>query len=567
MAAAQPQPISKLAPTAVAPNSRHLLPLAEVPTPEPSPSPSHTNTSINNDNENSNSTHAAAPPPTLQLPNKNKDLPPTPPRTGRSSPITTTTTTTSSQPPNNPHHPPAHPHPLPLPASDTSPAFPSSEPATPAALLPHPVNDDPFVPHSSHLYGRSYTPHPDDFRPPPQHVQSTAAASVAYWERFLATGCTAETMVVEPVGWGGGGGDGNGNGGGGGGNGGPGAAIGRWVFAVGGCVVKTNHFAVGAEGEAAAAAAAAAAAGRRRRREYAGVDANEVAALGLVRGNGEGEGDGVRVRVPRVYFAGKLLGGDVLVQERLPGVSLEVAWPYLDREAKRGVRREVRAFARRLAETVVRHDGGTKRAYVVDDYSAIWARALTPRERRLMLPPPPSASASVSQQRAKSAFAAGSGAARAGIGWGTMRGGHDDGGVVATTTGGKRKDSGLDSSSYSPPPPRRFQTSTNVFHDSSSSDNDDPAYSLDHPDSDTRFAHNDLSTSNIIVDRGEDGTVHVVGIIDWEHAGWIGWRTTAAVHRELRAPLVDMYDREEFDQEEWEDLVMWKGLYDDSDDE
>ncbi|KAL1616217.1 hypothetical protein SLS54_008510 [Diplodia seriata] len=396
--------------------------------------------------------------------------------------------------------------------------------------------DDPFrdLPH----YGR-YAPSPTDFQPCASHILSTTPASIRYWEDVLTTHCNADTLMLSPVDDG----EPDNN------TSSSSVALGRWIFAVGGCIIKTNHLAPPT----------------RRRRDYSRVDANEVAALALVRkyvvdaGGNEAEG----VRVPRVYFAGRLLGGDVLVQERLPGVSLEVAWRYLDGGAKRALRGRVRAFARALARRVVREEGGPggKRAYVVDDYSAIWARALTPRERRLMLPPPPS------QQKVKS-FAG----ARAGIGWG------NGGGVPAAAAAaapGKRKDSGLDDDSSSPSSPRlishntRRNTST-VFLDDDDDDSDPDTttpYSLDHPDSDTRFAHNDLSTSNIIiVDGGDFATGRpsvVLGIVDWEHAGWIGWRTTAAVHRELRAPLPDMFDRDAFGSEaEWRDFFAWKGLYD-----
>ncbi|KKY18611.1 putative aminoglycoside phosphotransferase [Diplodia seriata] len=344
--------------------------------------------------------------------------------------------------------------------------------------------DDPFrdLPH----YGR-YAPSPTDFQPCASHILSTTPASIRYWEDVLTTHCNADTLMLSPVDDA----EPDNN------TSSSSVALGRWIFAVGGCIIKTNHLAPPT----------------RRRRDYSRVDANEVAALALVRkyvvdaGGNEAEG----VRVPRVYFAGRLLGGDVLVQERLPGVSLEVAWRYLDGGAKRALRgrQKVKSFA----------------------------------------------------------------GARAGIGWG------NGGGVPAAAAAAapsKRKDSGLDDDSSSPSSPRlishntRRNTST-VFLDDDDDDSDPDTttttpYSLDHPDSDTRFAHNDLSTSNIIIVDGGDfatGRPSVVGIVDWEHAGWIGWRTTAAVHRELRAPLPDMFDRDAFGSEaEWRDFFAWKGLYD-----
>ncbi|KAL1627184.1 hypothetical protein SLS56_006522 [Neofusicoccum ribis] len=260
-------------------------------------------------------------------------------------------------------------------------------------------------------------------------------------------------------------------------------ALGRWIFAVGGAVVKTNHLAPAG----------------RRRRDYAGVDRNEVEAL---------------------------LDGDVLIQQRLPGVSLEVAWPYLSPAQKTSFKAQARAFLTALLAVGPSPSG--KRQYVVDDYNAIWARALTPRERRLLLPPAPAPA----QQ------------GRVGVGW------------------AKRKDSAVSASSLSSA--ARFGRSSGggggggggggVFDDSSGGDDEINADA--ETDKDTRFTHNDMSTGNIIVDGDR-----IVGVVDWEHAGFLGWRTAALIHREIRAPLEEMYERGEWSEEEWADLFAWKDLY------
>lgn len=416
--AAQPQPISKLPPTAVAANG-YLTPFTEVPTPSASPF------------------NAPAPPPAT-----NKDLPPTP--TSTSGPTTTPS--------------PYETDPTLLPSSD------------PYRDMPH--------------YGR-YAPSATDFRPDPAHICSTSAPALAYWEAVLQRHCNEETLMLSPV-------DDD-----------AASALGRWIFAVGRVVIKTNHLAPPG----------------RRRRDYGGVDRNEVEAIRLVRERVKGGG----IRVPEVFFQGKLLGGDVLVQERLPGVSLEVAWPYLSRGRKEAFMREARAFLVALLDVGVSPKG--RRSYVVDDYNAIWARALTPRERKLMLPPPP----------------APGGGGRVGIGWQQQQ------------QQQKRKDSAVDAS-----PRFRKGSTSGVFDDASSSDNEAAAYSLDNPDNDTRFTHNDMSTGNIIIDEDR-----IVGVVDWEHAGWIGWRTAKMLHREVRAPLPEMFEREDFgSEEEWVDAFLWKGLYD-----
>ncbi|KAH7051199.1 hypothetical protein B0J12DRAFT_80290 [Macrophomina phaseolina] len=377
---------------------------------------------------------------------------------------------------------------------DLPPTPPSSSTPTPSPcetdpnLLP---DSDPF--RDMPLYGR-YAPSPTDFHPDPAHIQSTSPASIAHWENLLKDYCNEDTLMLSPV-------DDD-----------SAIALGRWIFAIGSVVIKTNHLAPAG----------------RRRRDYSGVDRNEVEAIRLVKERVIAAGK-TDIRVPQVYFQGKLLGGDVLVQERLPGVSLEVAWPYLSRERKEALMRQARSFLIALLDVGVSPSG--RRAYVVDDYNAIWARALTPRERKLMLPPPP----------------APGGGGRVGIGWGVQK--RKDSAVSAAEEG---------ASAASP----RFSTSLReagvpggVFDDGGSSDEE---YSLEHPDSDTRFTHNDMSTGNIIIDDDR-----IVGVVDWEHAGWIGWRTAALLHKEVRAPLPEMFDRKEFaSDEEWEDAFLWKKLYD-----
>lgn len=61
-------------------------------------------------------------------------------------------------------------------------------------------------------------------------------------------------------------------------------------------------------------------------------------------------------------------------------------------------------------------------------------------------------------------------------------------------------------------------------------------------DPDMSFMHNDFSISNCIVDDDK-----IVGLIDWEMAGFFGWKTAREVHRNYRP------NREPF----------WRDLYED----
>lgn len=56
-------------------------------------------------------------------------------------------------------------------------------------------------------------------------------------------------------------------------------------------------------------------------------------------------------------------------------------------------------------------------------------------------------------------------------------------------------------------------------------------FSSGNTDPDLAFMHNDFNESNVIVENDK-----IVGVIDWEMAGFFGWKTAAAVHRRIRTP-------------------------------
>jgi hypothetical protein len=127
---------------------------------------------------------------------------------------------------------------------------------TDPALIPE---TDPYVGEAPG-FGR-YGPREDDFRPNPEHFLSGSAESLAYWSSVLDM-CNESNRIVE------------------------GYEGGRDVFAVGGIVVKSAHLQPERQG-------------RRAARDYSFSDANEVAAISLVR---ELAPD---LRVPQIYFSGK----------------------------------------------------------------------------------------------------------------------------------------------------------------------------------------------------------------------------------------------------------------------
>ncbi|PVH97598.1 hypothetical protein DM02DRAFT_616399 [Periconia macrospinosa] len=167
----------------------------------------------------------------------------------------------------------------------------------------NPANIPPTDRHAhAPLYGR-YHPSPTDFTPDERHANSTAPESLKYWAKVLGM-CTRENRIA------------------------PAPEGDREIFAVGSVIVKSSHLTSFDECE------------------YIYNDRNECAATELARGVFEATGK--KVRVPRIWFAGKINGRSVLIRERIPGVSLEIAWPYLSRSQKASFKGQVRSILKTL---------------------------------------------------------------------------------------------------------------------------------------------------------------------------------------------------------------------------
>lgn len=70
--------------------------------------------------------------------------------------------------------------------------------------------------------------------------------------------------------------------------------------------------------------------------------------------------------------------------------------------------------------------------------------------------------------------------------------------------------------------------------------------------------HNDLTQSNCIVSDDK-----IVGLIDWEMAGFFGWKTTGEVHRKIRTPRRENFANVTLGEEELQDIMFWNDLYED----
>ncbi|OGE47671.1 hypothetical protein PENARI_c039G00213 [Penicillium arizonense] len=251
------------------------------------------------------------------------------------------------------------------------------------------------------LYGR-YFPKPEDFGIDIQHVRSHSADSLKYWASVVDL-CN-ESIRIYPADEGG-----------------------RDVFALGSIIIKSSHLHTRSYAEI----------------DYSYADANEVEAIAVAKNVLEG------VKVPEIYFAGKINGRQVLIQERLPGVALAVAWPYLSQDQKQSFKQQARGILRQLQS--VKPTNSQVRAHIVSDPNIQNNGRIQPLEYNILF----------------------SGA------------------------------------------------------------NTDP---------DLSFMHNDLTESNLIVDNDK-----IVGLIDWEMAGFFGLRTAGEVHRRVRP----------------HESVFWKSLYED----
>ncbi|KAI0482159.1 kinase-like domain-containing protein [Xylariaceae sp. FL0804] len=270
------------------------------------------------------------------------------------------------------------------------------------------------------LYGR-YFPRQDDFRVDVQHVDSQSPASLQYWASVVDL-CD-ESVRIYPADEGG-----------------------RDVFALGSVIVKSSHLHdPGNE--------------HHTEIDFSYADANERQAVAIAKSTLKD------VRVPEIFFSGKIHGRQVLVQERLPGVGLTVAWAYLSQGQKEAFKQQAREILRQL-HNVKPTDGRQTRSHVVPDPNILSNGRIHALEGDLL------------------------------------------------------------------------------FSDT----NEDP---------DVGFMHNDLTLSNIIVDDDR-----IVGLVDWEMAGFFGWKTAGEVHRRIRTPQRAHFVKANLSEGRLQEIMFWNDLYD-----
>ncbi|KAI1811682.1 hypothetical protein GGS20DRAFT_561777 [Poronia punctata] len=270
------------------------------------------------------------------------------------------------------------------------------------------------------LYGR-YLPASDDFQPDPKHINSASEDSLKYWV-FVLDLCNTSNRIYEGL---------------------EGA---RDVFALGSVIIKSSHLHAQLQG-------------RRASRDFSYADANEVEATALARSVLKDD-----VKVPIIYFASKINGRDVLVQERIAGVGLNIAWQYISAAQKQLFKEEARDILRSLSK-VKPPSSSTTRSYIVDDAD--------PKAHR-----------------------------------------------------------GIQALEY------------------------DIIFSEDNRDPDLSLMHNDFTLSNCIVNNDK-----IVGLVDWEMAGYFGRRTAALVHVQIRTPRRETYAALNLSEDVLDDILFWNDLY------
>ncbi|CAH0017566.1 unnamed protein product [Clonostachys rhizophaga] len=272
------------------------------------------------------------------------------------------------------------------------------------------------------LYGR-YGPAVGDFKPQLEHINSTSSQSLRYWEEVLSRCGDSNLVYKNEL-----------------------DDDGRDVFAFGSIIIKSGHL------------------HKAPTRDYSFNDANEVAAVAIAQKPLAKLG----IKVPEIYFTGKIHGRDVLVQQRIPGVGLNIAKQYLGSDDMESFKEQARVVLRTLRD-IKPPSAQKSRSYIAPA-------------------PDPVKSHRVRQEEAEI-----------------------------------------------------------IFSDVNT-------------DTDFCFMHNDFTESNTIVNDGK-----IVGLIDWEMAGYFGWETARQVHLRIRGPRKESFAHLE-SKEEFKDILrqmfFWRDLYD-----
>lgn len=68
--------------------------------------------------------------------------------------------------------------------------------------------------------------------------------------------------------------------------------------------------------------------------------------------------------------------------------------------------------------------------------------------------------------------------------------------------------------------------------------------------------HNDFTLSNCIVDKDK-----IVALVDWEMAGFFGWKTAGEIHVKIRTPKRENFAKLNLPEDFLQDILFWNNLY------
>ncbi|KAK2757096.1 hypothetical protein FQN54_005065 [Arachnomyces sp. PD_36] len=194
--------------------------------------------------------------------------------------------------------------------------------------IANPYEADPakLPPNDFHLlkspnYGR-YLPRPDDFTPDPRYTGFGDESNVEYWKGILAR-CDNTTRIQQAF------------------------LARREVHAIGGMIIKFKPSSPDTTGESGTCL----------------FDENEREAMVTA-----SDALGDDIQIPSIYFIGRVGDVDLLVQSRIPGVTLEAAWPYLSAEQKEDFKQQTRRILKRFVSiSPPSSEGITEPAYIYAD--------------------------------------------------------------------------------------------------------------------------------------------------------------------------------------------------------
>jgi hypothetical protein len=228
-------------------------------------------------------------------------------------------------------------------------------------------------------------------------------------------------------------------------------------------------------------------------------------------------------------------------------VGLNVAWQYLSAAEKQSFKRQARSFLRAIHE-LKPPPSVTPPSYVVPDADPIEHRGIQHLEQQLLFGTITGAQGSISCCRHSG-----------GCGNSDSGSVNEDGGDRnnASSSGG-----GADCSGHRSIGRDRSRSASVVGSGCGRCASGDDADNDTVDVADFGFMHNDLTPSNLIVDQGR-----IVAAIDWEMAGFFGWRAAREVHVQIRSPKRESYAHLQLPEELLRDICYWGDLYDvDADD-